>query len=342
MRLVIEISKETTKKIHQLVTKGKFNSLFEFVQIAINNQLLLEEAELPFDIKHSDLQDQIAQTQGFVIERPVGADLLQLSSRDYESIGVLPLPKQEMLEEGPIWGQYNRIFPVKIIVRILTNLMFYSKGPINLQEFGNEASEVARQLGHRLRDIDKSTRRGTGQKLSTALPVGSDPWKSKSRFINQFIGNLDRKSRLFGASPKLGFINIIDPNFPRIGLTKEGLDFALFKNPILENISFESGPFSQKEIDYYIKHVKQFLPTEMNLMKLVLISIKRGDNSPKRINANIANFRKTWAKGQVQTIRGGLIGRLSELGLIVIVRSGRDISYNLTELGQRKLSTMGG
>jgi hypothetical protein len=344
MRLIIEISREIAEKIGNLVKTGKFNSLPEFVQIAIHNQLLLEEShkgEFELSVTPKPIGELPFQTTS-PVSRPVISTLLNIREQGYDEIEVMPSPSTDNLEPGPLWGQYNRIFPVKVIVRALANLMIQTGGPMGLSDFGNLVSEIARFLGYQLRDLDKVRRKGAGEKLAIALPIGSDPYKSKSRFTSQFIGYIDSRERIIGAAPKLGLVNIFDTKLPRIGITEAGLKFALIANPILDEIPQKDVTLSVEEVEYYLMHVKEFLPVEAEIMDLVVQHIDKGDNSPEALREVVSNFDPSLTVSQADTIRGGLVGRLSELDLISIVRSGRKITYELTAVGRDKIDSMGG
>lgn len=343
MKLIVEISMDAADKINKLITEGKFNNLPEFIQIAIHNQLRIEETdEGPLKIgfessTFSTKSDRPTKLRGY---EHSGLDLLKLNPNGYGKIEVLQAPQKDFLIPGPIWGQYNRIFPVKLIVRVLANLMIIIRGPIDLDKFNETTVDLARNLGQQLSKVDSLKQRGAGQKLATALPVGNDESKSRSRFINQFIGYLDGEGRMIGAAPKHGFVSIINFKAPKIGLTKAGLAFARLSNPILDSPSYDTS-LSDEEVQFYLKHVREFLPAEAELMDLVLSSIDRENNSPEKLIEVVANYDPDWTLTKANTIRSGLIGRMSELGLILMIRSGRRIKYELTNAGRKQLTKKG-
>ncbi len=340
MRLIVEISTDVAEKINKFIIEGKFSSLPEFIQIAIHNQLLIEETDvksIKINLETSEFSTKPNRHSALVMHNFSTNELLKLNPNGYDKIELVPNPLKNRLNSGPLWGQYNRIFPVKLIVRVLANLMLITQGPIDLEEFKKRTADLARELGRRLNDFDRLEQRGAGQKLATALPIGDDYSKSIRRFVNQFIGSLDRNGKMIGSAPKHEFVSIIEPKTPKIGLTKTGLAFARLSNPILDSSSWDTS-LSDKEVQFYLKHVRKLIPAEADLMDLVLSSIDRGYNSPEKLKEVVANYDSNLKPTKANTIRSGLIGRLSELGLISIIRTGRMIRYELTKTGRKQLA----
>jgi hypothetical protein len=176
------------------------------------------------------------------------------------------------LDPGPLWGQYNRVFPAKIVVRRLANMVqeqnenSSSSGNgvrwIELDHFQEEASQLARNYGLMIREYDQQKSRGRGEKVASGLPTGDDPDKSKNRFETHFIGYSDRNNNLTGEPPHLHFINISDGDVSRIGITDAGLRFAELYNPLLDDGPDSDKSLSSQERSFYLEHTKENLDDE--------------------------------------------------------------------------------
>jgi len=243
---------------------------------------------------------------------------------------------------GVLWGQYNRILPIKFTLRILTNMLIENIEPPSLDSFSEGVAEAARHLGHQLLDIDKTKMRPKGKKLSTAFPVGEDPYKSKNRFKNHFIGYIDSNGIIIGAPGKLKFINIFYENEAKIGITEPGLSFALLENPIFDEDLKNDSSLSEEEISFYLNHIFNHLKEERNALISTLSGISTGINRPDELTQHILDLNKDMTRSQATIIRGGLISRMMELGLVSGFRVGmRGIEYRLTDSGVNLLELKG-
>lgn len=242
------------------------------------------------------------------------------------------------MSDGPLWGQYNRILPIKLTLRLLVNLLS-KNSEIELEFFRENASDYARRIGLQLLDIDKTKKRTREERLSTALPVGNNPFKSKNRFKNHFIGYVDSKGAFRGAPAKLKFVSFHKKNAYDICITRPGLEFCLLKNPILDDNLSNDNSLSEEEKSYYIEHIKNYVPSEYDTMMLNLINISEGHNRPDDLTQILQKKYSNWTKSQANTIRSGLLSRMYELGLINRDRLGlREIAYALTDNGDKQMN----
>ena len=262
-----------------------------------------------------------------------------LENRDFTDLAVCDVPDAEYLEDGPLWGQYNRIFPVKIVVRQLANMILqYDTDRIDLEVFRIEVASNARELGLELREIDNSSNRGRGEKLSSGLPIGSDANKSMNRFKTQFVGDIDQSKHLSGAAPSLQFIEITSEEDNHIGLTDYGVLFAGLYNPLLDESLRSDIALSDKEREFYLEHISHHLPDEFAAMQTVADGIQSGADRPDALTEHVVELNGDWTDAQANTIRTGLVSRMYELGLITRERVGqRGVAYRLTNQGEEHL-----
>lgn len=341
MRLIVDIPADVLDKAKKLIAEGKYSDLEAFVLAALHNQVSLEDrpmGELRALLKKGPRTIAAEPGAARPPAGPMADNLTMLDASGYSDVTAVDVVSPDALPAGPVWGQYNRIFPVKLALRVLANSL-KGKGPlIPLEPFQEVAASLAKRIGLELRDIDREKSRGRGEKLSTGLPVGENAFKSELRFKNQFIGYLDKKGHLMGFPGRLRFISITNDRDPMIGLTKPGLAFAKLTNPILDEDRTSDSALSDEETQFYLTHVFTRDIKEIKAMLLVLKSIEEGYNRPDKLTEIVSSLNDRWTKPQANTIRSGLVGRMGELGLISRKRLGtREVAYELTGRGKNLL-----
>ncbi len=271
VKLVIDLPDPLVGQVKTAVQEGGYENAREFVTTAIENQLELEEygdnefktldeAIEEFDTSESRSSDNQASEE----EPQESTDVLTdgLGRQEYDAVPTVPPPDPERLDPGPLWGQYNRVFPAKIVVRRLANMVQDQNESgslsgngihwIELDHFQDDAAQLARNYGLTIREYDKKKSRGRGEKVASGLPTGDDPDKSKDRFETHFIGYSDRNRNLTGAPPHLHFVDISDEDVSRIGITDAGLAFAELYNPLLDDGPDADEPLSAEERSFYL------------------------------------------------------------------------------------------
>jgi len=332
IKLIVDVPSGFLKKIQEFIQKGKYSGIEEFLEIALLNQLKLEEIGTIEDDYQIIMRSGTEINKGSdTVHQMAGPLFSNLSLiEQYNNIITADPPSNTLLSDGPLWGQYNRIFPIKITLRLLANLL--SQNPeLELKYFRENASDFARRLGMQLLDVDKTKKRTRGERLSTALPVGENPFKSKNRFKNHFIGYVDNRGVFQGAPGKLKFVSFHKKNAYNICITRPGLEFSLLKNPILDGNISNGDSLSEEEKLYYIEHIKNHVPSEYDAMMFILTNISEGHNRPDDLTQILQKKYANWTKSQANTIRSGLLSRMFELGLIYRDRLGlREIKYVLS------------
>lgn len=347
MKLVVDLPQNQIQRIQTVLDTVEYSDASEFVVTAIENQLELEESsETPIQSI-----DVAVRNSGQQEQKPDLSKYTRLTEEEKENLNLVMEPDRTRLNDGPLWGQYNRIFPIKLVVRHLANELFRtvdsaksSNGSwISLEQFSNQISTQARELGLEIKAIDKARERSRGKKLSSALPVGDDPEKSLSRFKSHFIGYSDRNENLTGGPASLLFVNISKGDSSDIGLTKAGIEFANLPNPILDDAIESDISLSEEESEYYISHCKSKLKDEYEAILRVADSISNGIDRPDELTEEISALDSDWTEAQANTMRTGLVSRMSELGLLERERVGqRGVKYLLTTKGHELLELPGG
>lgn len=360
MKLVIDVPDSLLDKIRTAVRRGDYDNPREFVTVALENQAEMELSNTrPDDVmtlgQAIDSGDSEPMTDGnfsAVPQQTVGNyGLSTLGRGEYDRISTVSMPKRERVGEDPLWGQYNRVFPVKLITRILANELrdqaIHTTSQVNgsedqwisLDRFNEEAAELAREYGLKIKQADKEKNRGRGEKLSAALPVGDDATKSKNRFQMHFIGYAEQNGDLSGAAPELLLVSIPPDSMKLIGITEPGLEFAEMWNPLLDGGVSSDQSLSEEEVSFYLSHICQERPSEFEAMQLAAEAIAKGDDRPDSLSSQVSTLNDNWSEAQANTVRSGLVSRMFELGLISRERVGqRGIAYKLTDQGNTLLN----
>jgi hypothetical protein len=325
MRYIIELSSANVQAIKLLIDLGKYENVQSFVQAAIENQLYIEKQ--PIDrvdlvTKEKEPQQQITSLHGSLVSRPIS----ELGMKAVE------VPEADLPSAQILWALYNRIFPVKVSLRVLLNILKSNPtedGYVSLTQVQDSATEEARRLGRELSYVDKRSHRVKGDKLSTGLPRRGD--KSGDRFKFHFVGSINSKNRVSGAPAILRFVAIRKDRQgqAQIGITKSGLQFASLENPVLDKADYAT-PISEEEANFYLQHISENLPREYALNISVLKAIESGRTTPNELIQIILDLHPHTRNEEAQAIRSSLISRLSELGLLSRRRNGLNVTYSLS------------
>lgn len=366
MRVAIDVPESLVENIRQAVDQGDYRDSREFVRVAIENQLQREgidksnvktlseaieevgnskseisdnETELPN--KKLDEHNKSEESGAKVPSLPDQSNA-HIGLRQYDSVKTISPPNTERLDDGPLWGQYNRLFPIKLTVRVLANkLVGQNKSTdwLDFSPFQNQVGKVARTVGNQIETYDEQFGRKRGEKLSTGLPTGDEVEKSTDRFQTHFVGRIEHDDMLSGASPNLKFIDITQNDRRKIGLTESGKDFAALQNPLLDTGFDAEYSLTEEECQFYLSHVREARPEEHEAMLKISQAIEEGDNRPSVLTERVAFLNTSWSNSKANTIRSGLTSRMYELGLVNRGRVGqRGIAYELTSLGETFLN----
>lgn len=353
VKLVVDIPDFLVGRIKEVVEDEGYENPQEFVTMAIENQLeesgeekfkTLDEAVAEFDSGDSENEEEPEPNAG---AKEIGTD--GLGQREYDTVPTVPSPDEDRLPYGPLWGQYNKIFPAKLVVRRLANVVKEQNEDgtstlqngtrwINLNQFSKETEQLARNYGLQIKGYDEKRSRGRGEKLSAGLPTGDDTEKSVGRFRTHFVGRAKQDGSLAGAAPSLLFVDITDEDVGRIGITDAGLAFAELYNPLLDMGPDADEPLSGDERVFYLNHVRNELDAEFKAIVKTLGAIEDGVDRPDSLTEHVGEINDSWSESQASTIRSGLVSRMHELGLADRERIGqRGIAYRLTTEGKEFL-----
>jgi len=345
MRYIIDITPKQSQTIQKYLEKGNYGSISQFISTAIENQLALEENDI------IDLMPYKPAQEAQRTKNPTTA----IASGNFEKYSLKNIPGFNAVIDAPeyknlvyasqsipenqawIWGQINKIFPVKVGVRILHQLLA-TKQSIELNEFLEIVAKEAAFLGDMIRDYETKNSRMRGEKISPALPSTDE--KSLNRYKFQFMVYLRRDGLMDGAMSLMKFCNVYEEKKKQmISITESGLNFSSINNPVLDENNFDLS-LNDEERFFYINHIKENVKGEYAAIRWMLEKIKTGNNTRELLNAEIEkSFAKSWGNSTtpavINTQRAGITARMFELGLIEKEKVGIYVTYSASEIGQK-------
>jgi len=357
MRFISDLNSEHLEEINRLINKKRYKNVAQFISVAIENQLYLESTKV--DEKQKSRVDLFFSENQYKEESKSGLNYeeIEISIKNTDPETVSP-PKNNQIvifpngqiEDCWLWGQINRIFPIKLGLKILLSKLNNNVW-IDLDEFRNEAAIIAgkyRQMIDELSNHKDLNRREIAAGLPIYYTKSGDDLKvenSMSRYKNQFLAfKRATDEKLGGALIDLKFVNIKNVNKGNkekelIGITKAGLKFAQLFNPII-NKQISRETLSDNEKNFYINHIRENHIGEYKGTIWMLEKLNNGFSTRKSLNEELGkDYNNRWnlKKEVVNTQRAGLTARMTELGLIDKIKKGITVKYLISEYGKEIL-----
>ena len=329
MIIKVDIDSDLFSKIEKLVNDGKYSDLYQFVKLALKNQILEES-------NPNETEKKVFPTQSLrnVIEKKT-MDLARLfsdTSLEESELSLIPSPL--------IWSFYNRFFPIKLILRQILFSVSKEKQWLELNDIQEEAFTYAESISESLKNYEDEHTLPRNKKLSTGLPStkseltglrGTKRKKkesklhaSKIRFQDQFVGKISKKIDYYtfsGACFEMGLIRVkTDGDKCLISLSETGSKLAIMENPILDNEDY-SHAFYKEEVQFIIDQIIPRFKLENQLVDLILKEIKNKDLTSEEIDKIFVDEKIKFYKD--------------------IVKSKDEEEKLLKEIPQQRVSTMG-
>jgi predicted transcriptional regulator len=322
---LIDVDSNLDLRINEIVHSKGYQDFQHFASIALENQVLAEVEN----------QNSWTIRENGVVNSSRSPHNESLALRPTSDCKLLDPPTEDRLVENFLWGQYSRYLPIKLVVRVLSNLSVDYFPPYS--EFVEAATSAAYTVRKTLSRLDNRKRDHFGDKVSAGFPDGTE--ESIRRFRDHFLITWRRgNSKLDGMLARLKFANIVEiDGEPRVGLTDFGRQFAVSYNNVLDDNKLP--PLSDEETSYLLKHIFRNMPTEAEHLSIMLNLIKSDNNTRDALNITLKEFygnltaEANWSDNVVNTMRAGMIGRLQEMGLIERHKSGKFVTYSITEQG---------
>ena len=378
MIICFSCSPKTKKQLDHLLTTQQYGDYADAISSAIENLVAIQaelgqgghviiredsaptehQAEVDFNLRE---KKQPAITQARPLHRdeqgadPVHfakvPDFFSLDGYDgypAECTANLPFDVWMSGETVPLhrWtlGQYNRLLPVKTGCRGLARLLHDDPTGVTLPEGPSRLAVAATELGDYLSYIDGLREHSRDEALATAFPTsGGSVAKSRTRFANQFVTSVNSKGQLSGLSIDLKLINWASGSNKRLQLTEAGWQFALMKNPVLDQaIEDTIQRFSNEESEFLLDHIARHVPAEDFAYSVVLQAIQDGANTPEALDEALNCYApndkdRELSNSFLASQRSGAVSRMTDLGLVERQRTGVRVRYVATLVGQRYL-----
>lgn len=331
-KIISDLPEHVLQRVRQLVDDSRYTSIDSFVRVAVENQLALESDDAVASVQARPATTPSAPANDFGFPFDRAFQFLQPASFDD-----LNVPGVENERDLWLWGQVNRILPLKFALRMLARHQPPDCNAIEYSEFIRSLVQEARQFGELLERQDKRLNKERGEGLAAAFPTGEDPQKAADRFGNLFVGSPRADGKQSGALPLLKFVRLLqEGDSISIGLTRAGVGLAELQNPAMD-VGDYSQPLNTKEVEYYLGHILREVPGEVQAIKLILSAILSGKIRREAINEAISNVYPRWTPAMVNTQRTGAMSRMYELGLFSKEKIGVTVRYTLTPRGQEFL-----
>ena len=343
---MINIGQKQLRTIDGLVRTGCCESMEQFVEVAIRNQIVYEAqaAETGSAPSQSEYSQGIQKKQSSLdVIRATSKrrDAVKLDTRPiwrHIEIPITPLPDVKPATR-PLWGQFYRFLPLKLVARLLAQAQ--SKQPIQMKVFCHEVVAEAMNLADQLRLVNATE---TGIPFATGFPNNKhDARKSADRFVSQYVGRVRSDGRLDGFLSALGFASLKQVNKDRyIGLTAAGTKFASLPNTVLDD-GVVPPLLSDQEVSFLIRYIAQQMPGERDQLQEIIKLISEDTNTPRQLDSTLGNFYKIrysdgeWTDAKVSVTHAGAMSRLAEMQLIRLTRDGRRVTYGLQDVKQENL-----
>lgn len=242
-----------------------------------------------------------------------------------------------------LFGQYNKLLPVKATLRGLLHLMGNDRHGVVIPDAVRSITAEALALGEYLEQRDRELSLSRENALSTAFPTKSAGAAGQSRFGNQFVAAINAEGTASGLPIALRLTRISDGKPSRLNLTRPGLQFALLENPVLDHGSHAADEkLSDAETTFLVSHITKYVPEERAAFTVVLGALSDGLKTPKQLDDFIFTESRddTMTSAFTSLQRSGVISRLIDLQLVRRLREGTRVTYQVTESGDQLVAEL--
>jgi hypothetical protein len=243
---------------------------------------------------------------------------------------VITHPDADHLSGGRLFGQVNRLLPLKLACRWLaTNAAAEGKWQ-KYDAISDRIADDAATIGSLLEKWDSDGGRKRDELLATGLPRRGNS-ASRDRFLSQFLARVTRSGEVYpGAICQYQLARFEDS---AMGLSEQGLAFSDIENPVLDwRDSTAAMTLSPAESAFLVRQVLERVPAERDDMRVVLQAVAGGKTTPSALTEAVrSRFPTDWSDSVFQTHLSGLIARLGEIRLLRRSWQGRNVNYELVD-----------
>lgn len=355
MLVKFNIDNDVFQKIKQLVEQKRYQDLNEFLNIAVNNQVTEEFANLTSNIvrmesppKEADIS--LKEIDDFLAEK--GAPFEETLDPNWRKILQKIEPGISDIEpyyDDLIWSFYNRFLPVKIVIYRLATLLKGNLAWIELTDLQTLSYNLATKISEGLREYEEQYDLARNQRLSTGLPTPESERErvkkirekrkivekiesNRKRFMEQFVGRKIRSEgidQFSGACFDMGLLAVrFTGNNVSVNLTQTGKEFSLFRNPVIEDKKMDVA-FSHEEVRFILEKIIPKFKFEKIIIDKILKELKNNKLSSDEINDIFKEEKMKFLKEKGESVI--MIEKKTDEG--TIVRERVATMSRLSELG---------
>lgn len=365
--IAVNLSDKLIQDIRELVETGRYLSLESFVEIGAFNQLALERGATPSEIierghRRITVASEAAPSVRSPPKKPVSSPapkripLTEKAPKDESVLSVgedeagtvfarlglpdasalppaAPMPSEPVTGDR-IFGQVNRLFPVKFVCRWLANAGAVGGHWPRFSAVSDQLADDAGVIGSLLDEWDNTNERERGGELATALPRRKNN-ASLDRFLSQFVARITRASDVVPGAVCQYDLARFDAD-AALALTEQGASFAELSSPVLDAKDRKAtSALSIEEAAFLTAHIRHWVPTEWADMRTVLQAVRDGNSTPTDVATTVRSaLPEGWTESMVQTHISGVIARLSDIRLLRRSWQGRNVRYELGDAAQ--------
>lgn len=362
MLVTIRITSKLKENVDQLVQIGHYPDFNAAAVVALENLVVTEQ-------EHASHGETLSSPSPKPQATPAPAAQATASSSEESDARVscflwsgTPQKAKDLVHDFPpdrfsrgdkvpverwLFGQQNRLLPLKVNARLLLAQLAAFKIQPLLSEVADEVSAHATEATAALQRIDQQRDHKKEDLLATGLPA-PDSDKSKQRYADQFIASENSAGELSGM--------LIDWKLATVERKKGKTylyptpacaEFADLSNPLLDVTTIPAviAKFSEDELNWMLRHLAEYVHIESFAFAILLKGIQAGANDPTSLDAHLrasgalADNKRT-SDEFVSTQRAGALSRMADLDLIRRIRNGVRISYAATPRGEAWLKEL--
>jgi hypothetical protein len=362
--ITVNLTSGIYERIKALVEKGLYTTPEQLLEIAAFNQVALEDGLRPEELVargHREVgrtepatsRKRVNEAKGRRAGRASDRQAVRVGRDSRTREGISPVEIADLLgrltqpndhDRSPtpsraalrppserLWGQVNRLFPLKFACRWLALANAGREAWERYDLVSERLSSDAAALGSALEEIDDAAGRKRDELLSTGLPRRGNI-ASQDRFLSQFLARTTRSGEIYpGAICQYA---LADFDGDRLALTERGYELASVRNPVLDDdIRRAVTTLSDDERSLLTDQVLTYVPGELHDVRLVLAAVLAGRVTPDELlNAVRPELPTHWSDVMTRTHVSGIVARLADMGLLRRRWEGRNVSYEASAL----------
>jgi hypothetical protein len=228
--------------------------------------------------------------------------------------------------EERLWVQFNRVFGLKVACRWIACASAGAKTWPDMSACADSMVLDVAELGSALERADATAGRKRDELLATGLPRRRN-MASMDRFVSQTIARVTRAGTVYPGAVLQYSLATLEGG--RLALTDRGCFFAQFANPVLDaELKTAAATLSRHEQRFLLEQVAEYVPGELTDFRAVLSAIREGKVTPEEVVEVVRQgLPSDWSDQVARTHVAGLIGRMTELGLLRRHWTGRRVRY---------------